>query len=131
VYVADTSQQAAEEFYPPYAQTMTRIGRERGWSAMTRAQFEALRGPRGALAVGSPAEVTDKILFEHQLFGNERFLAQMTVGPMPHKQVMRSIELFGTEVVPAVRKELSGSGTTGTQGSEASGGIDLEDSPGR
>jgi probable LLM family oxidoreductase len=109
VYVADTSEQAAEEFYPSYAAAMTRIGAERGWPPVTREQFEASRGPRGALAVGSPQEVIDKILYEHRLFANQRFLAQLTVGPMPHKQVMRAIELFGTEVAPAVRRELAGS----------------------
>jgi probable LLM family oxidoreductase len=112
-YVADTAAQARDEFFPAYAAMMNRIGRERGWSAMTRAQFEALCAPRGALLVGSPAEVIEKILFEHELFGHERFLAQVSVGPMPHAQIMRAIELLGTEVAPAVRKALgSGSHTS-------------------
>ena len=106
-YVADTSQQAADEFFPGYAEMMTRIGRERGWQPMERQSYEALRTPRGALLVGSPQQVVEKILFEHELFGHDRFLAQMSVGTMPHAQVMRSIELFGTEVAPAVRKELA------------------------
>ena len=97
VYVADASEQAADEFYPSYAETMTRIGRERGWSPMTRHQFDAARGPRGALAVGSVDQVIEKILFEHELFRNDRFLAQVSVGPMEHKQTMRAIELLGTE----------------------------------
>jgi probable LLM family oxidoreductase len=112
-YVADTAAQARDEFFPAYAAMMNRIGRERGWSAMTRAQFEALCAPRGALLVGSPAEMIEKILFEHELFGHERFLAQVSVGPMPHAQIMRAIELLGTVVAPAVRKALgSGSHTS-------------------
>jgi alkanesulfonate monooxygenase SsuD/methylene tetrahydromethanopterin reductase-like flavin-dependent oxidoreductase (luciferase family) len=86
---------------------MNRLGRERGWSEMTREQFEALRAPRGALAVGSPQEVIEKILFQHEIFGHQRYLAQLSVGTMPHEQVMRAIELLGTEVAPAVRAELA------------------------
>jgi hypothetical protein len=87
---------------------MNRIGRERGWPRMTRAQFDALCGPGGALIVGSPGEVTEKILFEHELFGHQRFLAQISVGPLPNAQVLRAVELLGTEVAPAVRKALGG-----------------------
>ncbi|MBK9712381.1 MAG: LLM class flavin-dependent oxidoreductase [Kouleothrix sp.] len=105
-YIADTSQQARDEFFPAYATMMNRIGRERGWSGMTRAQFEQLCAPRGALLVGSPQEVVEKILFEHELFGHQRFLAQVSVGPLPHAKVMRAIELFGTVVAPAVRAAL-------------------------
>jgi probable LLM family oxidoreductase len=106
-FVADTSQQAAEQFYPSYASAMNAIGRERGWSGIRRADYDALRAPRGALLVGSVAEVVDKILFEHEIFRHQRFLAQMTVGSMPHRNVLRAIELFGTEVAPRVRKELA------------------------
>ena len=102
-YIADTSQQAADEFFPSYAAMMTRIGRERGWSPMTRAQYDAMRAPRGSLLVGSPQEVVEKILFEYEIFDNQRFLAQISVGPLPHAQVMRAIDLLGTEVAPAVR----------------------------
>ena len=105
-YVADTPEQARDEFFPAYATMMNRIGRERGWPSMTREQFEALCSPRGALLVGSPQEVVEKILFERELFGHQRFLAQISVGPLPHAKVMRAIELFGTEVAPAVRKAL-------------------------
>jgi probable LLM family oxidoreductase len=112
-YVAATSQQAADEFFPSYAAMMTRIGRERGWSPMTREQFEASRSPRGALLVGSPQEVVEKILVQHELFGHQRFLAQMSVGPMPHEHVMRAIELLGTQVAPAVKAEVARR-TTGT-----------------
>lgn len=76
---------------------------------MERQSFDALRTLRGALVVGNPEEVVEKILYQHELFGHQRFMAQMSVGTMPHKQVMRSIELLGTEVAPVVRKELAGS----------------------
>jgi probable LLM family oxidoreductase len=105
-YVADSSQQAADEFFPAYAGMMNRIGRERGWSPMTRRQFDELRSLRGALVVGSPQDVVEKILFQHELFGHQRFLAQISVGHLPHPNAMRAIELLGTEVVPAVRAEL-------------------------
>jgi probable LLM family oxidoreductase len=106
-YVADTSQRAADEAFPPFAEAMTRIGRERGWPPTSRAQFDAGRTLRGALFVGSPDEVVEKILFQHQFFRHDRFLIQFSVGALPHKGLMRSIELFGTKVAPAVRKALS------------------------
>ena len=105
-YVAETSQQAGDEYFPTYAAMMNRIGRERGWAPMNRGQFEAGRSPRGALLVGSPEEVAEKILFEHELFGQQRFMAQISVGTLSHDKVMRAIELFGTEVAPAVRSVL-------------------------
>ncbi len=105
-FVADTAQQAADTFFPPYAEVMSRIGRERGWPPTSRGQFEAMRSPRGALLVGSAQEVTEKILYEHELFGHDRFLAQMALGAMPHAAVMRAIELLGSIVAPAVRKAL-------------------------
>jgi alkanesulfonate monooxygenase SsuD/methylene tetrahydromethanopterin reductase-like flavin-dependent oxidoreductase (luciferase family) len=104
-YVAETSRQA-DEYFPTYAAMMNRIGRERGWSPMGRSQFEMGRSPRGALLVGSPEEAVEKILYEHELFGNQRFMAQISVGTMAHEKVMRAIELFGTEVAPAVRNEV-------------------------
>jgi hypothetical protein len=85
---------------------MTRIGRERAWPATTRQQYEAQLTRRGALVVGSPSEVIDKILFQHEIFRHDRFLLQFSIGTMPHRQIMRCIELFGTEVAPAVRKAL-------------------------
>jgi probable LLM family oxidoreductase len=103
-YLADTTEQAAEEFFPSYAAMMNAIGHERGWAPIQRPDFDALRTRRGALVVGSPQEAIEKILFQHELFGHQRFLAQMSVGPMPHRNVMRAIELLGTEVAPAVRK---------------------------
>jgi probable LLM family oxidoreductase len=118
-YVAETSRRASDEYFPTYAAMMNRIGNERGWPPMGRAQFEAGRSPRGALLVGSPEEVVEKILFEHELFGNERFMAQISVGTLPHEMTMRAIELFGTEVAPAVRKELSRRSAAGAGGPAA------------
>jgi probable LLM family oxidoreductase len=106
VYIADDSKQARDEFYPSYATMMNRIGKERGWPPLSRQQFDNSTAPGGALLVGSPTEVIDKILYEHALFGNTRFLAQMSVGLMSHEKIMRSIELFGMQVAPAVRKAL-------------------------
>jgi alkanesulfonate monooxygenase SsuD/methylene tetrahydromethanopterin reductase-like flavin-dependent oxidoreductase (luciferase family) len=83
---------------------MGRLGRERGWPPMTRAQYDASLELRGANLVGSPQQVAEKILFQHELFGHERTLLQFSVGSMPHEQIMRSIELFGTEVAPVVRE---------------------------
>lgn len=105
-FIADSTQQAADDAFPSYAEAMTRIGRERGWPPATRQRFDAERSRRGALLVGSPQEVVEKILFEHELFRNQRFLIQLSVGTMPHRKVMRAIELFGTEVAPVVRREL-------------------------
>jgi probable LLM family oxidoreductase len=106
-YVADSSAQAGEEFFPAYAAMMNRIGKERGWAGITRQDFDVLRTKRGALVVGSPDEVVEKILFQHELFGHQRFMAQMSVGSLPHSLVLRSIELFGTQVAPAVRAEVA------------------------
>ena len=106
-FVAPTSQQAADESFPTFAAAMNRIGRERGWPPMTREQFDASRRLRGSSFVGSPQEVIEKILFQHEIFDHQRTLVQFTVGSLPHASVMRSIELFGTEVAPAVRKALT------------------------
>jgi probable LLM family oxidoreductase len=103
-YISEDSQQAADEFFPSYAYVMSNIGRERGWPPTTRAQFEAGRSKQGALLVGSPQQVIDKILFEKELFGLSRFLLHVSVGTMPHAQIMHSIELFGTRVAPVIRK---------------------------
>jgi len=105
-FLADSADEAADLAFGPFSETMNRIGRERGWPPTTRADFDASRELRGALFVGSPAEVTEKILFQHGLFGHERFLLQLSVGSMPHDRMLRAIELFGTEVAPVVRAEL-------------------------
>ena len=106
-YVGEDSEIAAKEFYPYYATMMDRVGRERGWQPLTRPQFDYLREPRGALMVGSVQQVVDKILYEHEIFGNTRFLAQASVGTVPHDKILKSIELFGTKVVPQIRKALN------------------------
>jgi probable LLM family oxidoreductase len=105
-FVAKTSQDAADEAFPAFKATMDRIGRERGWPPLTRAQFEASLQLRGANLVGSPQQVIEKILFQHELFGHQRFLIQLSVGTLPHRSLMRAIELFATEVAPTVRHEL-------------------------
>lgn len=91
-----------ERFVP-----LNRIGRERGWAPLTREHYEAGSALRGAYVVGSPEQVVEEILFQHELFGHDRFLLQLTVGPMPHASTLRAIELLGTEVAPAVRAEVS------------------------
>ena len=101
-HIAETSDQAAEEFYPSYAAAMTRIGRERGWGPMTRDQFEAMRSPEGSLVLGDPDTVASKILWWREILGIDRFMLHVSVGTMPHDQVMRSIELLGTEVASRV-----------------------------
>lgn len=110
-FIAETSQEASDVAFPAFKSTMDRIGAERGWPPMTRDQFEASRTLRGANFVGSPQEVTEKILFQHELFGHQRFLLQLTVGTLPHASVMRAIELLGTEVAPAVRKAVGATAT--------------------
>lgn len=106
-FIAENSKEAADIAFPAFKTTMDKIGKERGWSPMTREQFESSRSLRGANVVGSPQEVIDKILFQHEIFGHDRFLLQMSVGSIPHKKLLRSIELFATEVAPAVNKELN------------------------
>ncbi|MCV0395042.1 MAG: LLM class flavin-dependent oxidoreductase [Rhizobiaceae bacterium] len=106
-FVGETTAEATGTFYAPQAEVMNRIGRERGWGPTSRAHFDASRGPEGALFVGSPAEVTDKILAMHEIFGNTRFLIQMAIGVMPHASLMKAIELFGTRVAPEVRKAVA------------------------
>ncbi len=102
-YVADTSEQAAEEFYPAYAKAMTGLGAERGWGPMTRLQYDSMRGPQGSLVLGDPTEVAETILRWRDILGIERFMLHISVGSLPHSQVLRSIELLGTEVAPLVR----------------------------
>ncbi len=105
-FLAETQAQADSAFAAPYLQMMNRIGRERGWPPAGRPQYEALRAPDGALAVGTPEQVAEKILMEHSLFANDRYIAQMSVGAVRHKDVMHSMELFGTKVAPLVRAGL-------------------------
>jgi probable LLM family oxidoreductase len=102
-FVGATESEANGAFAASYLAMMNKIGRERGWPPSGRPEYDALRSPRGALAVGSPEQVAEKILFAHELFGNDRYIGQMSVGAVAHKDVMRSIELFGTQVAPVVR----------------------------
>lgn len=106
-FLADDSQNAAEDFFGPYAYVMSKIGKERGWSSMTREHYDMMREPKGSLLVGSPQQVIDKILYEYELFGNTRFLLHISVGTLPHDKVMHAIELLGTVVAPTVKKAVS------------------------
>jgi probable LLM family oxidoreductase len=106
-FVAATAREAVDVSYGPFATMMDRIGRERGWPPMTPQTFEAARSLRGANFVGAPAEVVEKILFQHEIFGHQRFLLQLSVGTIPHDRLMKAIELFGTEVAPVVRDEVA------------------------
>ncbi|MGY4383654.1 putative LLM family oxidoreductase [Pedobacter sp. UYP24] len=105
-FVGATPEEASEAFYPSYARTMSKLGIERGWPPFTRSQFDQSTTLSGALLVGSPQQVIDKILYQYELFGHTRFLAQMDVGGIKHAELMHSIELFGTQVAPVVRKHI-------------------------
>ena len=109
-FLAEDSKAAADVFFPPYADVMTRIGKERGWPPTSRMQYEAQRSLRGALLVGSPQEMIDKIMFQYGIFRHSRFLVQFSVGPIAHDKLLRSIELFGTEVAPVIRRETGRAG---------------------
>jgi probable LLM family oxidoreductase len=102
-FLADSTEEAVATFYPPYADVMTQLGRERGWPAMTPEQFQAMRSPGGSLAVGDTAEVGEKLRRVGELLGLDRILLHLSVGTMPHERVMRAIELLGREVAPALR----------------------------
>jgi alkanesulfonate monooxygenase SsuD/methylene tetrahydromethanopterin reductase-like flavin-dependent oxidoreductase (luciferase family) len=106
-FVGQASADADRAFAGAYLAMMNRIGRERGWPPSGRREYEALRSPSGPLAVGSPQQVVEKILAEHALFGHQRYIAQMSVGAVTHRDVLRSMELFGTEVAPLLRTELA------------------------
>ena len=106
-HVAPTSQQALDESFPPVSESMNRIGRERNWPPMSRSDYDNAATLHGANFVGSPQQVVEKILFQHEIFRHDRFLLQFGLGAMPHAQVLRSIELFGTEVAPAVQEEVA------------------------
>ena len=86
---------------------MNRIGQERGWSPMRRGDYDTAATLRGANFVGTPEDVVDKIVFQHEIFGHDRFMLQFTIGGIPHEGILRSIELLGREVVPAVRERIS------------------------
>ena len=106
-YVAATTQEAADDFYPGYARAITDVGKERGWAPMTRASFDAQRGPLGALLIGSPDEVTEKIIHHSEALGGiSRITFQMNVASLPHAKLMQAIEAIGTRVAPALRKQI-------------------------
>ena len=106
--MGDTTQEAADDFFPGYAHTFTEIGKERGWPPTTRAQFDAVRGPTGALLVGDAETVAEKILYVNKALGGiSRLTFQMGVSTLPHEKTMRAIELLGTRVAPIIRKELA------------------------
>ncbi|RYD53564.1 MAG: LLM class flavin-dependent oxidoreductase [Sphingobacteriales bacterium] len=106
-YVAEDSQQAAAEFYPAHHGVFSRIGRERGWQPGGQAEFDAALRPEGHLLVGSPQQLIDKLCAEQDAFGNTRFLLQTSIGNLPHKKVLDSIELLATKVIPAVRQHVA------------------------
>lgn len=106
-FVGETSEGADSAFAAPYLGMMNRIGRERGWPPSGLQEYQGLRSTRGAVAAGSPEQVAEKLLWEHELFGHQRYIAQMSVGAVAHADVLRSMERFGTEVAPIVREEVA------------------------
>jgi len=107
-FVADTTNEAADVFFPGYAYTFTEIGKERGWPPTTRAQFDALRGPKGALLIGDVDTVAKKIVYVNEALGGvTRITFQMGVSTLPHPKMLRAIELLGTGVAPAVNNQLA------------------------
>jgi probable LLM family oxidoreductase len=107
-YVAETTQEAADEFFPGYARAFTDVGKERGWPPVTRAGFDAQRGPHGALLIGSPEEVAEKIVRHSEALGGiSRLTFQMNAASLPHAKLMQAIEAIGTRVAPAVKGELA------------------------
>src|SRR4029077_15108928 len=107
-FLGNTTQEAADDFYPGYAHTFTEIGKERGWPPATRAKFDALRGPTGALIIGDAEKVAEKILYVTEILGGlSRITFQMGVSALPHQKMLRSIELLGSRVAPNVRKQLT------------------------
>jgi probable LLM family oxidoreductase len=107
-FLADTTEQAADDFFPGYAHTFTEIGKERGWSPTTRAQFDATRSPTGALLIGDAKTVADKIVYVNEALGGlARITFQMGVSTLAHQKMLRAIEILGTQVAPMVRKQLT------------------------
>lgn len=105
-YVANTTKEAVEEFYPGYAETFTRIGKERGWPPVTKSHFDAQNGPRGALLVGSPEEVAEKILRHSEALGGiDRFTFQMDNAALTNEKLLHSISLIGQKVIPLVNSQ--------------------------
>jgi alkanesulfonate monooxygenase SsuD/methylene tetrahydromethanopterin reductase-like flavin-dependent oxidoreductase (luciferase family) len=108
-YVAESTQEAVDDFFPGYAHTMTEIGKERGWPKMTRASFDAQRGTQGALIVGNPDEVAEKIIRHSKALGGiSRITFMMNPASLPHEKLMGSTKLIGTRIAPALREEFDG-----------------------
>lgn len=106
-FIAESTEAAAEKFFPPTQQVMNKLGRERGWGRYDRSSFDAARSLEGALYVGDPKTVAEKIIHLRKNVGITRFMLHVPVGTMPHDDVMRAIELLGKEVAPIVREEIS------------------------
>lgn len=108
-YIAKTTQQAKDEFYPYYSNYWSYVNRQRGAMAfrMTQADYEQMTAPNTALFVGSPQQIAEKILRQYELFGHQRFIAQMDIGGLPFHKVAAGIELLASEVAPIVRKATS------------------------
>ena len=106
-HVAETDEQAKEELFPHHLEMMNRIGRERGWQPIGRGHFEQSAGPDGALYVGSPETVAKKIVATVKALGLSRFDLKYSNGTLPHDQMMKGLELYGTKVIPMVREMLS------------------------
>jgi probable LLM family oxidoreductase len=107
-YVAATTQEAADDFFPGYARAVTDVGKERGWPPVTRAGFDAQRGPHGALLIGNPDEVAEKIIRHSEALGGiSRISFQMNAASLPHGKLMKAIEAIGSRVAPALRNALA------------------------
>ena len=107
-YIARTTQEAIDDFFPGYARAIASVAKERGWPAVTRADFDAQRTPEGALLVGDVEEVVEKIVrYSEVLGGISRLTFQMNVASLPHAKLMQAIEAIGTRVVPALRERLA------------------------
>lgn len=111
-FIGANKSEAIDIAFPAFKQLMDKIGRERGWPPMSRPQFEASTALEGANFVGSPQQVIDKIMYQHEIFNHDRFLMQMSVGSVPHEKMLKSIELFANEVAPVIRKEVGASSNT-------------------
>ena len=103
-FIAESHQQALDESFPYVSAAMNRIGQERGWPPMRRGDYDTAATLRGANFGGTPEDVIEKIRFQHEIFGHDRFMLQFTIGGIPHEGILRSIELLGREVAPAVRE---------------------------
>jgi len=121
-FVGDSTEQAANDFFPGYAHTFTKLGKERGWPPATRSQFDALRGPTGALLIGDAETVSEKILYVDEVLGGiSRLTFQMGVSTLPHPKMLRAIEILGTRVAPLVHKGLAATGAPSPAGRSAGG----------